>query len=177
MGDDPAHALTSRTPMRFCLLDRITSCEPGVRLSAVKNVSLSEEYLGDHFPSFPVLPGVFMMEAMTQAGAWLVRISDDYAHSLVELRQARSVKYADFVPPGSALRVDVSIVKEEGLLVHIKGRGAVDGRTTVSGRLVLGRRNLADECASGAAIDRTIIEGFKALQVVLQDKTTALVAT
>ena len=53
--------------MRFTLLDRIVEVEPGKSITAVKAVSLSEEYLADHFPRFPVLPGVFMLEAMTQA--------------------------------------------------------------------------------------------------------------
>ncbi len=53
--------------MRFWLLDRICSFEPDTELTAVKNVSLAEEYLADHFPDFPVLPGVFMLEAATQA--------------------------------------------------------------------------------------------------------------
>ena len=55
--------------MRFLLLDAIQSCEPGVQLTAIKNVAMSEEYLADHFPEFPVLPGVFMLEAATQAAA------------------------------------------------------------------------------------------------------------
>ena len=49
--------------MRFTLLDRITQLEPGVRIEAVKNLSLAEEYLADHFPLFPVMPGVLMRRA------------------------------------------------------------------------------------------------------------------
>src|SRR5687768_18405394 len=79
--------------MRFCLLDRICSLEPDVELTAVKNVALTEEYLADHFPEFPVLPGVFMLEAATQAGAWLLRLSEDFAHSIISLKEAKNVKY------------------------------------------------------------------------------------
>ncbi len=167
----------SRPPMRFSLLDRITSCEPGVRLTAVKNVSLSEEYLADHFPAFPVLPGVFMLEAMVQAGACLIRITDDYAHSLVTLRAARGVKYADFVPPGSSLQVTVEMVKQEDALVHLKGRGEIDGRSKVSGRLVLHRRNLADEDARHSALDSMLIRHFKSMQAMLFQDETALSVT
>ena len=59
--------------MRFTLLDRITELEPGVKITAVKNLTMAEEYLADHFPQFPVMPGVLMLQAMTEAGAWLVR--------------------------------------------------------------------------------------------------------
>ena len=60
--------------MRFWLLDTIRSYEPDVELTAIKNVALTEEYLADHFPEFPVLPGVFMLEAATQAGGLVIAI-------------------------------------------------------------------------------------------------------
>ena len=94
--------------MRFWLLDAIRSYEPGVQLTATKNVALTEEYLADHFPEFPVLPGVFMLEAATQAAAWLLRLSEDFAHSIICLKEAKNIKYADFVPPGQTLTVTVS---------------------------------------------------------------------
>ena len=59
--------------MRFTLLDRVVAIEPGKSITALKAVSLSEEYLADHFPRFPVLPGVMMLEALTQAAAWTIR--------------------------------------------------------------------------------------------------------
>ena len=89
--------------MRFTLLDRIVEVDPGKSITAVKAVSLSEEYLADHFPRFPVLPGVFMLEAMTQAAAWTIRLGEDFANSIVVLRAARNVKYGDFVEPGRVL--------------------------------------------------------------------------
>ena len=64
--------------MRFHLVDRVLELEPGERIVAIKNLSLAEEYLADHFPGFPVMPGVLMLEAMTQAAAWLVRASEDF---------------------------------------------------------------------------------------------------
>ena len=100
--------------MRFWLLDAIRSFEPGVQLTATKNVALTEEYLADHFPEFPVLPGVFMLEASTQAAAWLLRLTEDYAHSIIYLKEAKNIKYADFVPPGNTLRFWDEIVKRFG---------------------------------------------------------------
>ena len=78
------------------------------QLTAIKNVTLTEEYLADHFPEFPVLPGVFMLEAATQAAAWLLRLSENFAHSIISLKEAKNIKYADFVPPGQTLTVTVS---------------------------------------------------------------------
>ena len=82
----------------------------------MKNVSLAEEYLADHFPEFPVLPGVFMLEAATQSAAWLVRMSEEYAHSMIVLQEAKSVKFTDFVTPGNTLRMRVEQLKREGTI-------------------------------------------------------------
>ena len=79
---------------------------PVKSLVAVKNLSLAEEYLADHFPGFPVMPGVLMLEALTQAGAWLVRDMEDFAHSVVhpeagqddQVRQLRRARPAAAAP-------------------------------------------------------------------------------
>ena len=114
---------------------------------------MAEEYLADHFPNFPVMPGVLMLEAMTQAGAWLVRLSEDFAHSMVVLKQAGNVKYGQFVEPGQTLTVTAEILSQDGDGDEVKAQGTVDGRTTVSGRLVLERYNLADRDPD-KAVDR-----------------------
>ncbi len=135
------------------MLDAIEELEGDSRLVAVKNVSYSEEYLQDHFPEFPVLPGVFMLEAATQAAAWLLRLSDDYAHSVVNLKEAKNIKYAGFVTPGHRLRVEVEVIKREERLVTLKVNGTVEGAPTLSGRLVMERYNLADADPEMAEVD------------------------
>ena len=144
--------------MRFWLLDQICSYEPNVELTAVKNVTLAEEYLGDHFPEFPVLPGVFMLEAATQACAWHVRLSEDFAHSIVVLQEARSIKYADFVTPGHSLKIRVEQTKSDERLTHFRFGGEVEGRMSVSGRLAIERYNLADADPARADLDSRMIE-------------------
>jgi 3-hydroxyacyl-[acyl-carrier-protein] dehydratase len=153
--------------MRFWLLDTIRSYEPGAKLTAVKNVTLTEEYLADHFPEFPVLPGVFMLEAATEAGAWLLRLSEDYAHSIITLKEAKNVKYADFVPPGHALTVTVSLIKRDERLATLSVEGQIEGRPTLSGRLVLERYNLADRDPEQKAIDQQLKQYFRRVQQVL----------
>lgn len=149
--------------MRFTLIDRIVDLQPGVRITAVKNLTLAEEYLADHFPNFPVMPGVLMLEAMTQASAWLVRASEDFAHSMVVLRQAANVKYGQFVEPGQTLMVAAEIVGQTETDTRIKASGRVDGQVTVGARLVLHRYNLVDHNPRHAAADKLVIDELREL--------------
>jgi len=153
--------------MRFWLLDKIRSYEPDRELAAVKNVTLSEEYLADHFPEFPVLPGVFMLEAATQAGAWLLRLSENFAHSVISLKEAKNIKYADFVAPGQSLDVTVSMLKKDDRLATFKIDGQVGDRQTLSGRIVLQRYNLVDRDPALQDTDEKIIRHFRRAQKLI----------
>ena len=130
--------------MRFSQLDRILTLEKGVSISAVKCLSLSEEYLQDHFPRFPVMPGVLMLESMFQTSMWLVRATADFEISSVVLREAKALKFQGFVQPGSSLNVFAEIKSCEDSITKMKVVGSIDGKPSVSGRLTLDAFNLAD---------------------------------
>ncbi len=149
--------------MRFCLIDRITSLEKGKSLTAIKNLTLAEEYLVDHFPGFPVLPGVLMIEALVQSGAWLMRHNDDFAFSNVLLKQARAVKFNNFVAPGNTLNVKVEILKWDGNLCTLQGNGTVNGGSAVSAKLTLQRFNLVDHNPDLASSDEYEVRKLKEL--------------
>ena len=153
--------------MRFTLVDRITSLEPGARIATVKALSIAEEYLADHFPLFPVMPGVLMLEAMTQAGAWLVRVTDDFSHSMVTLQQARNLRFRNFVAPGQVLVVAAEIVRNDDHETQLDVQGTVADSTAVSGRLVLARSNLADARPDLAPTDEYIKRSLRELLTVL----------
>ena len=138
--------------MFFTQLDTISVIERGQSLQAHKCLTLAEEYLQDHFPGFPVMPGVMMLEALTQAAAWLIRDSEDFAHSMVVLHEARNVKYSGFVEPGQTLHVDVTWVKEQDSEVSVKASGRVGDRVAVSAKLTMKRYNLSD---AGEAPERS----------------------
>ncbi|HUY34644.1 MAG TPA: 3-hydroxyacyl-ACP dehydratase FabZ family protein [Pirellulales bacterium] len=161
--------------MRFTLIDRVCLLEPGVRIVAVKNLSLAEEYLADHFPGFPVMPGVLMLEAMTQAAAWLIRVGEDFAHSTVILKEAKNVKYANFVEPGQTLTVTAEITAQQEREVHFKARGEVDGVQMVSARLLLARYNLADDDPRRAETDQVIVQELRKLLALLYRPATQVV--
>jgi 3-hydroxyacyl-[acyl-carrier-protein] dehydratase len=139
--------------MRFTQLDRITDLQPGVRIECIKCLSLAEEYLRDHFPRFPVMPGVLMLEAMFQASMWLVRKSEDFASSIVLLKEARNVRFADFVEPGEILRLQATILKHDETTTTLKTQGLVGENVAVSARLILERGNLADLHPSRSTMD------------------------
>jgi 3-hydroxyacyl-[acyl-carrier-protein] dehydratase len=135
--------------MHFNLVDRVLDCTPE-RIVTVKQVSAAEEYLQDHFPGFPVLPGVMMLEAMVQAGRLLAEHRGGPARLV--LGQVRALKYGRFVRPGEVLRVQVEWGKElpDGA-IDLKGEGRVlpalagergavnvdEAPVAVSGRMVL----------------------------------------
>src|SRR5437870_12386818 len=91
--------------MRFHLVDRILSLEPGKSIRATKNLTLGEEYLADHFPTFPVMPGVLMLQTLVEAGAWRLRVTEDFRYSVIALREAKNVKYCHFLEPGPQVRI------------------------------------------------------------------------
>jgi len=142
--------------MRFVLTDRILLVNPGRSLRAVKSLSLAEEYLQDHFPGRPVMPGVMMVETMVQACAWLVRLETDFEPSIVVLREARKVNYIGFVRPGELLTVDVELVKMSDGRARFRGVGTVNGEKRVTGMLDLMYYSLADENPTMADVDASL---------------------
>ena len=154
--------------MRFVLIDRVLDLKPGQSLVAVKNLSLGEEYLADHFPGFPVMPGVLMLEALTQAGAWLIRETEDYAHSIILLKSAKTIKYGSFVEPGRQLQLTVEMTAHGERESSLKGVGMIDGQEMVKGRIVLSRYNLRDRDPALHATDASIVAGLRDLYQTLR---------
>lgn len=147
--------------MKFVLIDKIVSLETGRRLSAVKNVSLAEEYLADHFPTFPVLPGVLLLEGLVESAGWLVRTKEDFAHSMVLLELARNVKYKSFLAPGSQVVYTVEARTIEERVSSFTGSGTVDGMTILEAQFGLRHFNLAERNPAWATVDAQIKEEMK----------------
>ncbi len=147
--------------MKFVLIDKIEKIELGKRIVTSKNLTLAEEYLADHFPSFPVLPGVLMLEGMTQSAAWLVRIAQNYKNSIVVLKSARNVKYNYFLKPGSTIRYEIEVISIDEDSAKFKGTGHVGDRLAVSARLELRCKSLAEEGKFGQDTDIRIIKQIR----------------
>ena len=147
--------------MKFILIDKIVSLEEGKRLTAVKSVSLAEEYLGDHFPTFPVLPGVLLLEGLVESAGWLVRQTENFAHSMILLAEARNVKYKSFLAPGSQIQYTVEAREIEERTSSFAGCGVADGQKIVEARFGLRHFNLSERRAAWATTDAQIIEHMK----------------
>ena len=147
--------------MKFVLVDRIDSIEPGMRIVAVKNLTAAEEYLADHFPAFPVMPGVLMLETCVQTAAWLVRLMTDWSASMVVLVQARNTRYASFVAPGDTLTMEAEFFKQDDASYTFKCLGKVGDETAVQARIVLQAFNLADKDPAMASADVEIVAQMK----------------
>ena len=125
--------------MYFSLIDRIIDLCAGEQLTAIKQLSPDEPFLHDHFPGFPVMPGVLMLEATYQASAWLLMVEGDFSTDMARLKSARQVKYGNFVHPGDVLTVTAEIVKRDENEFTLRTTGLVDGKSSITARLVLER--------------------------------------
>jgi 3-hydroxyacyl-[acyl-carrier-protein] dehydratase len=143
--------------VKFNLIDKVESAS-GDKIVASKQVSLAEEYLADHFPTFPVLPGVLMLEALTQAAAWVLNLRHDFSCSMAVLKEAKNVKYGAFVAPGNALRVEVEFKSQSGKDASFRAVGMVGDQQAVSARIEMSYFNLADQQPELAEVDRRLIE-------------------
>ncbi|MEW6355657.1 MAG: 3-hydroxyacyl-ACP dehydratase FabZ family protein [Planctomycetota bacterium] len=147
--------------MNFTLLDRITSITENKSIKTAKCLSRGEEYLADHFPGNPVMPGVLQLEAMIQSAAWLLRVTQNFSHSMVVLRETRNVTYGKFVAPGDQLLIDVDLLGVEDSTARFRGKGRVDGNVVVKAQFDLKFFNLADIDGSLADRDKTILQAAR----------------
>ena len=147
--------------MKFILIDKIIDVQLGKELTATKSVSLAEEYLGDHFPAFPVLPGVLLLEGMIESAAWLVRHTQNFSNSMVLLEAAKNVKYKSFAAPGMKITYNLKAKTIEENTSSFITTGVCGDEPIVDARLTLRHFNLGDDNPKLAMNDGKIIECMK----------------
>lgn len=148
--------------MRFHLIDRIESWEAGKSLRAAKFLALGEEYLADHFPKFPVMPGVLMLQATVEAASYLWRATTDFRHPVIVLRVVKNVKYGTFMQPGRRMDVAVELLKQDGGTATFKGKGTDEtGKQTIAAQFTLHGYGLTDRGPAGAAADAKLLDHWK----------------
>jgi len=111
----------------FLLVDRIEEVEPGVRAVGVKSVTQNEPFFQGHFPGYPVMPGVLIVEAMAQVGAVGVMSVEAYRGKLALFAGIDGVRFRRQVVPGDVLTMEVEIERLKGKIGRGKGRATVSG--------------------------------------------------
>jgi 3-hydroxyacyl-[acyl-carrier-protein] dehydratase len=113
----------------FLLVDRVIDLKPGQRAVGVKNVSMSDPFFQGHFPGYPVMPGVLIVEALAQVGAVALLTTDEYAGQLALFAGIDNVRFKRQVKPGDNLRLEVELKQVR------RGIGSGSGTATVDGQL------------------------------------------
>jgi 3-hydroxyacyl-[acyl-carrier-protein] dehydratase len=113
----------------FLLIDRVIEFEPAKRLVAIKNVTINEPFFQGHFPGYPIMPGVLVIEAMAQAGGMIMLAEiRDRASKLVVFTSIERAKFRRPVTPGDQLRIEVDVLSFRSRAGRIVGRALVDGK-------------------------------------------------
>ncbi|MBB6283129.1 3-hydroxyacyl-ACP dehydratase FabZ [Geobacillus subterraneus] len=111
----------------FLLVDRILEIDEGKRAVGIKNVSANEAFFAGHFPEYPVMPGVLIVEALAQVGAVVLLQSEDNRGRLAFFAGIDNCRFKRQVKPGDQLRLEVEILRARGAIGKGKGVATVDG--------------------------------------------------
>lgn len=141
------HHILERLPHRypFLLVDRVLELEEGVRIRALKNVTINEPFFGGHFPGRPVMPGVLMLEALAQAAALLAfnsmadGLGRDAVYYFVGIDGAR---FKRPVEPGDQLVLEVELLRSKSRIFKFGARATVGNELAVEAELMCTMRNV-----------------------------------
>ena len=142
------HHILRKLPHRYpiLLVDRVLEIELGVRIKALKNVTINEPFFVGHFPIRPVMPGVLMLEALAQTAALLSFESmgtDSAEDSVVYFVGIDGARFKRPVEPGDQLILEASIERVKSGIYKYKTRASVDGETAVEAELMCTMRKIA----------------------------------
>ncbi len=141
------HKIMEMLPHRYpmLLVDRVLALEPGVRISAIKNVTVNEPFFTGHFPKRPVMPGVMMLEALAQAAGLLafesagIQLDDKTVFYFVGIDNAR---FKRPVEPGDQLRLEVKMDRVRAGIYKFNAQGLVGDELAVSADLMCTMRRV-----------------------------------
>lgn len=136
----------------FLLIDRVVEIERKQRIVALKNVTANEPHFAGHFPDFPIMPGVLMVEAIAQAGgALLLTEIPDRDSKLMVFTGIEQAKFRRPVTPGDQLRIEVTVLNWRTSAVKMRGIATVDGKIACEATVTCALINRAAKSASAPA--------------------------
>ncbi len=120
----------------FLLVDRVLSLEPRKRITALKNVTNSEEYFNGHFPERPVMPGVLIIESMAQAAGLALLVEEEHRGKIPFFTGIDKARFRRPVVPGDQLQLEVELLRVKGNVCRAKGEALVDGKVAAEAELM-----------------------------------------
>jgi len=120
----------------FLLVDRVLELEEGKRAVAIKNVTINEEFFNGHFPNYPVMPGVLIVEALAQVSAIIMLTKEGNQGRLGLLAGIDNCRFKKQVKPGDQLRLEVEITRLKGAIGKGRGIATVDGEIACETELI-----------------------------------------
>lgn len=120
----------------FLLVDKILEIEEGKKAIGLKNVTVNEPFFQGHFPDYPVMPGVLIIEAMAQVGAVALLSKEEYKGKLAFLAGVDNVRIRQQVLPGDQLIIEVEVIKIKGSIGKAKGVTRVNNKVVVEGEIM-----------------------------------------
>ncbi|QRG67348.1 3-hydroxyacyl-ACP dehydratase FabZ [Brevibacillus choshinensis] len=120
----------------FLLVDKIVELEQGKRAVGVKNVTINEPFFQGHFPGYPVMPGVLIVEALAQVGAVAMLSMEEHQGKIGLFAGIDEFRFKDQVKPGDTLTLDVELTRVRGTVGKGQGKALVNGKVVAEGGLM-----------------------------------------
>lgn len=120
----------------FLLIDRIEEVEAGKRAVGLKNVTMNEPHFAGHFPGFPVMPGVLIVEALAQVGAVAILMCEEYRGKLAMFAGINELRFRGQVYPGDTLRLEVEITRMKGIVGKGQAVAKVNDKVVAEGEIM-----------------------------------------
>lgn len=147
--------------MAFHFIDRIVQITRNRSITALRYLSATEQYLKDHFPKFPVMPGVLILESAVQAGSWLLRYSEEFEPVYIGLAEVSNVKYGQFVKPGDKLEIKAELLGKDGDQSEFQASASLNGKAALRVRFRLKKRQLVGSNETWGKTDEEIREVYR----------------
>ena len=120
----------------FLLVDRVISMESGKKITAIKNVTINENFFNGHFPGKPVMPGVLIIEAMAQVGGIMMLSAPQNRGKIAYFMAINEAKFRKVVAPGDQLIIEVEAGKIKSRTGQVFGKAYVNGKLVAEGELM-----------------------------------------